>query len=103
MFRSLFAFIDLLQDYHRFHSPVSGVIEKFVNVSGSLYTVLHLPFHVEEHSSLPLFSYWSYFCILGSQVNPIAVNSKYCNVFTENKRTIVIISTAEFGKVCHLV
>jgi len=58
------------QDYHRFHVPVSGVIEQFVDVSGSLYTV-----------------------------NPIAVNSKYCNVFTENKRTVAIISTAEFGKV----
>ncbi|KAJ4875315.1 Phosphatidylserine decarboxylase proenzyme 2 [Raphanus sativus] len=58
------------QDYHRFHVPVSGVIEKFVDVSGSLYTV-----------------------------NPIAVNSKYCNVFTENKRTVAIISTSEFGKV----
>uniref|UniRef100_A0A7N0TWE7 Phosphatidylserine decarboxylase n=1 Tax=Kalanchoe fedtschenkoi TaxID=63787 RepID=A0A7N0TWE7_KALFE len=32
-------------------------------------------------------------------VNPIAVNSKYCNVFTENKRTVSIISTAQFGKV----
>ncbi|KFK27274.1 hypothetical protein AALP_AA8G360800 [Arabis alpina] len=58
------------QDYHRFHVPVSGVIEKFVDVAGSLYTV-----------------------------NPIAVNSKYCNVFTENKRTVAIISTKEFGKV----
>ncbi|CAA7062435.1 unnamed protein product [Microthlaspi erraticum] len=58
------------QDYHRFHVPVSGVIEKFEDVSGSLYTV-----------------------------NPIAVNSKYCNVFTENKRTVAIISTLEFGKV----
>ncbi|CAH2069658.1 unnamed protein product [Thlaspi arvense] len=58
------------QDYHRFHVPVSGVIEKFMDVSGSLYTV-----------------------------NPIAVNSKYCNVFTENKRTVAILSTAEFGKV----
>ncbi|KAL0734968.1 hypothetical protein Bca4012_011178 [Brassica carinata] len=58
------------QDYHRFHVPVSGVIENFLDVSGSLYTV-----------------------------NPIAVNSKYCNVFTENKRTVAIISTAEFGKV----
>ncbi|CAN8301580.1 unnamed protein product [Cochlearia groenlandica] len=58
------------QDYHRFHVPVSGVIEKFEDVSGSLYTV-----------------------------NPIAVNSKYCNVFTENKRTVAIISTPEFGKV----
>ncbi|KAL3515571.1 hypothetical protein ACH5RR_022473 [Cinchona calisaya] len=58
------------QDYHRFHSPVSGRIEKFVNIPGCLYTV-----------------------------NPIAVNSKYCNVFTENKRVVCIISTEDFGKV----
>lgn len=58
------------QDYHRFHVPVSGTIEKFVEIPGCLYTV-----------------------------NPIAVNSKYCNVFTENKRTVSIISTKEFGKV----
>ncbi|XP_062175989.1 phosphatidylserine decarboxylase proenzyme 2-like isoform X2 [Alnus glutinosa] len=58
------------QDYHRFHIPVSGTIEKFVNIPGSLYTV-----------------------------NPIAVNSKYCNVFTENKRVVSTISTADFGKV----
>ncbi|KAG6788874.1 hypothetical protein POTOM_004952 [Populus tomentosa] len=58
------------KDYHRFHSPVSGTIEKFVKIPGCLYTV-----------------------------NPIAVNSKYCNVFTENKREVSIISTAHFGKV----
>jgi phosphatidylserine decarboxylase len=58
------------QDYHRFHVPVSGTVEKFVEIPGCLYTV-----------------------------NPIAVNSKYCNVFTENKRAISIISTSEFGKV----
>ncbi|PPD80570.1 hypothetical protein GOBAR_DD22480 [Gossypium barbadense] len=58
------------QDYHRFHLPVSGTIVKFVNIPGCLYTV-----------------------------NPIAVNSKYCNVFTENKRVVTIISTAKFGKV----
>lgn len=58
------------QDYHRFHVPVSGTVEKFVEIPGFLYTV-----------------------------NPIAVNSKYCNVFTENKRIISIISTSEFGKV----
>jgi phosphatidylserine decarboxylase len=34
-----------------------------------------------------------------SQVNPIAVNSKYCNVFTENKRDVNIIESKEFGKV----
>ncbi|XP_034224885.1 phosphatidylserine decarboxylase proenzyme 3-like isoform X2 [Prunus dulcis] len=58
------------QDYHRFHFPVSGTIQQFVHIPGCLYTV-----------------------------NPIAVNSKYCNVFTENKRVVSILSTAEFGKV----
>ncbi|XP_075520720.1 LOW QUALITY PROTEIN: phosphatidylserine decarboxylase proenzyme 2-like [Primulina tabacum] len=58
------------QDYHRFHFPVSGRIEKFVDIPGCLYTV-----------------------------NPIAVNSKYCNVFTENKRVVSLISTEDFGKV----
>ncbi|VFQ81815.1 unnamed protein product [Cuscuta campestris] len=58
------------QDYHRFHFPVSGTIEKFISIPGCLYTV-----------------------------NPIAVNSKYCNVFTENKRVVSIISTQDFGKV----
>ncbi|KAM3377589.1 phosphatidylserine decarboxylase proenzyme 2 [Capsicum galapagoense] len=58
------------QDYHRFHFPVSGTIEKFIEIPGCLYTV-----------------------------NPIAVNSKYCNVFTENKRVVSIISTEHFGKV----
>jgi phosphatidylserine decarboxylase len=58
------------QDYHRFHLPVSGTIEQFVNIPGCLFTV-----------------------------NPIAVNSKYCNVFTENKRVVSIISTVDFGKV----
>ncbi|XP_010260486.1 PREDICTED: phosphatidylserine decarboxylase proenzyme 2-like [Nelumbo nucifera] len=61
------------QDYHRFHLPVSGTIEQFVNIPGCLYTV-----------------------------NPIAVNSKYCNVFTENKRVVSIISTADFGKVAFI-
>ncbi|XP_074292959.1 phosphatidylserine decarboxylase proenzyme 2-like [Silene latifolia] len=57
------------QDYHRFHFPVSGTIEQFVPIPGALYTV-----------------------------NPIAVNSS-CNVFSENKRVVSIISTAYFGKV----
>ncbi|XP_058771767.1 phosphatidylserine decarboxylase proenzyme 2-like isoform X1 [Vicia villosa] len=58
------------QDYHRFHLPVSGIVEQFVNIPGCLFTV-----------------------------NPIAVNSKYCNVFTENKRVVSIIETVDFGKV----
>ncbi|KAG4945379.1 hypothetical protein JHK87_041386 [Glycine soja] len=58
------------QDYHRFHFPVSGIFEQSVDIPGCLYTV-----------------------------NPIAINSKYCNVFTENKRVISRISTVDFGKV----
>ncbi|GLT27311.1 hypothetical protein SLA2020_023180 [Shorea laevis] len=61
------------QDYHRFHFPVSGTIERFVHIPGCLYTV-----------------------------NPIAVNSKYCNVFTENKRVVSIISSADFGKIAFI-
>ncbi|XP_042461799.1 phosphatidylserine decarboxylase proenzyme 2-like [Zingiber officinale] len=61
------------QDYHRFHVPVSGTIESFHEIPGYLYTV-----------------------------NPIAVNSKYCNVFTENKRVVSVISTSEFGKVAFI-
>lgn len=29
----------LLQDYHRFHFPVSGIIEQTVDIPGYLYTV----------------------------------------------------------------
>lgn len=29
----------MFQDYHRFHFPVSGTIEQFVNIPGCLYTV----------------------------------------------------------------
>ncbi|XP_058097342.1 phosphatidylserine decarboxylase proenzyme 2-like isoform X3 [Magnolia sinica] len=36
------------------------------------------------------------------KVNPIAVNSKYCNVFTENKRVVSLLSTEDFGKVAFI-
>ncbi|CAN1141757.1 Phosphatidylserine decarboxylase proenzyme 2 [Linum perenne] len=61
------------QDYHRFHVPVSGTIDKFLDIPGCLYTV-----------------------------NPIAVNSKYCNVFTENKRVVSVITTTDFRKVAFI-
>ena len=44
----------ILQDYHRFHLPVSGTIRCIRHVRGKLYTV-----------------------------NPIAVASTYANVFTQ--------------------
>ncbi|XP_057760334.1 phosphatidylserine decarboxylase proenzyme 2-like [Arachis stenosperma] len=62
------------QDYHHFHVLVSGTIEQFVDIPGCLYTV-----------------------------NPIAVNSKYCIVFTENKQVVSIISTVDFRKVVFVV
>ena len=58
------------QNFHRFHFPVSGFIEQIVDIPGCLYFV-----------------------------NPIAVNSKYCNVFTENKHSVAIILMSDFGKV----
>ncbi|KAI5083998.1 hypothetical protein GOP47_0000167 [Adiantum capillus-veneris] len=58
------------QDYHRFHMPVNGEIGKNIMIPGHLYTV-----------------------------NPIAVNSKYCDVFTDNKRVVNVIISKEFGKV----
>uniref|UniRef100_A0A9I9E1Z0 Phosphatidylserine decarboxylase n=1 Tax=Cucumis melo TaxID=3656 RepID=A0A9I9E1Z0_CUCME len=49
------------KDFHRFHFPVSGFVEQIVDIPGCLYNV-----------------------------NPIAVNSKYCNVFIVNKRSVAI-------------
>jgi len=58
------------QDYHRFHSPVSGRIVSISNIPGHLLTV-----------------------------NPIAINSNYADVFTINKRSLMILDTDTFGRV----
>lgn len=58
------------QDYHRFHSPVDGTILSFHDIPGDLLTV-----------------------------NPIAVNSIFCDVFTVNKRSVALIKTPTFGEV----
>ncbi|KAH3679960.1 hypothetical protein WICMUC_000703 [Wickerhamomyces mucosus] len=55
------------QDYHRFHSPVDGIIGEPVYISGEYYTV-----------------------------NPMAVRSDL-DVFGENVRVIIPIETQEFG------
>ncbi|CCH41646.1 Phosphatidylserine decarboxylase proenzyme 2 [Wickerhamomyces ciferrii] len=57
------------QDYHRFHSPVNGVIGEPVYIQGEYYTV-----------------------------NPMAIRSDL-DVFGENVRVIVPIETEQFGKV----
>lgn len=57
------------QDYHRFHSPVSGVIGKMKYIEGEYYTV-----------------------------NPMAIRSDL-DVYGENVRVIVPIETEHFGTV----
>lgn len=58
------------QDYHRFHSPVSGRIVSIKHIPGHLLTV-----------------------------NPIAINSNYADVFTINKRSLMLVDTDTFGHV----
>jgi phosphatidylserine decarboxylase precursor len=57
------------QDYHRYHSPVSGTIRQFRSLPGDYY-----------------------------QVDPVALNSKV-DILTRNARDYVIIDTEEFGEV----
>ena len=58
------------QDYHRFHTPVAGTIERITNVEGTLYSV-----------------------------EPQAINSKI-DVLGENERDIIVINGANgIGKV----
>eukprot|EP00727_Mastigamoeba_balamuthi_P007746 m51a1_g3592 putative phosphatidylserine decarboxylase (566) ;mRNA; f:1165344-1167984 len=57
------------QDYHRFHSPVSGVVGPIKEIEGTYYTV-----------------------------NPIAVNGKI-DVYGENRRMVTTIETQQFGRV----
>lgn len=52
------------QDYHRFHSPIDGTIVSITDVAGGLLTV-----------------------------NPIAVNSTFCDVFNQNKRSVMLIQS----------
>ncbi len=57
------------QDYHRFHSPVDGVVTANYYIPGTYFTV-----------------------------NPMAVRQKV-DVYTENARTVTIIESQQFGKV----
>lgn len=57
------------QDYHRFHSPVEGVIEEIKFIDGEYYTV-----------------------------NPMAIRSEL-DVFGENVRALISIKTEAFGTV----
>jgi phosphatidylserine decarboxylase len=57
------------QDYHRFHSPVDGQVISVQDVDGTYFSV-----------------------------NPMVVRSKN-NVFTENRRSVAVIDSQQFGKV----
>jgi phosphatidylserine decarboxylase len=61
------------QDYHRYHCPVDGKIISITDLPGDLLTV-----------------------------NPIAVNSIMCDVFTQNKRSIMMIDSPSLGKVAFI-
>ncbi|CEP62707.1 phosphatidylserine decarboxylase 2 LALA0_S06e01860g [Lachancea lanzarotensis] len=60
------------QDYHRFHSPCSGVVGKPLEISGEYYTV-----------------------------NPMAVRTEL-DVFGENVRTVLPIHSPEFGTILYI-
>jgi len=57
------------QDYHRFHTPVSGTVCTFIPIDGTYFTV-----------------------------NPVAITQSV-DVYSENKRVISAIDSPEFGKV----
>ncbi|KAK2471317.1 hypothetical protein H9L39_17548 [Fusarium oxysporum f. sp. albedinis] len=57
------------QDYHRYHSPVTGKIKLFRSIPGDYY-----------------------------QVDPVALNSQV-DILMRNRKAYIIIETAEFGDV----
>jgi phosphatidylserine decarboxylase precursor len=57
------------QDYHRYHSPVTGTIKQYRSLPGDYY-----------------------------QVDPVALRSKV-NILTSNARDFVVIESEEFGDV----
>jgi hypothetical protein len=61
------------QDYHRFHSPVDGIVDTILPIDGALFTV-----------------------------NPLAINEEF-DVFTENKRVVMTLKTDAFGKVAFVI
>ncbi|KAI0740541.1 phosphatidylserine decarboxylase-domain-containing protein [Earliella scabrosa] len=56
------------QDYHRFHSPIDGVVGEIKDIPGQYYTV-----------------------------NPQAVNQTGFDVFTENKRSVLYMTHSQSG------
>ena len=63
-----------MQDYHRFHFLTGATLTSITNVPGRLYTV-----------------------------NPIAINSPFADVLTQNKRAICMFETPQYGPVAFVV
>jgi phosphatidylserine decarboxylase len=57
------------QDYHRYHSPVTGIVKQFRSIPGDYY-----------------------------QVDPVAITSKV-DILTRNARDYIVIDSKEFGLV----
>ena len=58
------------QDYHRYHAPVAATVLRVTKLTGSLYTV-----------------------------NPIAIRQPRPDVYTSNKREVMVLQTTAFGLV----
>eukprot|EP00755_Sulcionema_specki_P023272 Sspe_Gene.78514::Locus_49108_Transcript_1_1_Confidence_1.000_Length_1054::g.78514::m.78514/K01613/psd, PISD; phosphatidylserine decarboxylase len=61
------------QDYHRFHSPVSGIVGESVAIDGDYYTV-----------------------------KPLSIKTKL-NVLGKNKRVVLYLYSKEYGPVCFVM
>ena len=61
------------QDYHRYHFSTDGTVTHITEVPGTYFTV-----------------------------NPMAVRDR-TDVFTENKRTVAVIESPQFGKIVYVV
>ncbi len=73
------------QDYHRFHSPIDGVVGDTTDIPGQYYTGM-LPRLCRSACTERTFA-----------VNPQAVNEPGFDVFTENKRSVLYMTHLQSG------
>ena len=77
------------QDYHRFHSPIDGVVGETTDIPGQYYTG---SYHLLTLETPQAPKSWSNLCI---PVNPQAVNEPGFDVFTDNKRSVLYMTHAQ--------
>lgn len=75
-------------DYHRFHSPIDGLVGNVVDVPGQYYTGAAFFFLLCARDS-PICMYYA--------VNPQAVNEPGFDVFTANRRSVLYLTHAPTG------